>query len=197
MADMWVHESFTAYSEGLYVEYHYGKDAGFEYLRGVRSNIGNDRPIIGHYDVNNMGSGDMYPKGANMLHTIRQLVEDDEKWRGILRGLNKTFWHQVVTTKQIEDYMNENTDLDLTKIFDQYLRDTRVPTFEYRFADGVLGFRWTNCIRGFDMPLKITLNGEEIILEPKSHWSMKEGIESTDLVVDRDFYIAVLNAMGD
>jgi aminopeptidase N len=197
MADMWIHESFTAYSEGLYVEYHYGKDAGFEYLRGVRSNIGNDRPIIGHYDVNHSGSGDMYPKGANMLHTIRQLVDDDEKWRGILRGLNKTFWHQVVTTGQIEDYMNENTDLDLSNIFDQYLRDTRIPTFEYRFNHGVLSFRWTNCIRGFDMPLKITLNGEEVILKPKSLWSQKEDIEGTDLVVDKDFYISVLNAMGE
>lgn len=197
MADMWIHESFTAYSEGLYVEYHYGKDAGFEYLRGVRSNIRNDRPIIGHYDVNHSGSGDMYPKGANMLHTIRQLVDDDEKWRGILRGLNKTFWHQVVTTSQIEDYMNENTDMELSKIFDQYLRDTRIPTFEYRFNHGVLSFRWTNCIRGFDMPLRITLNGEEVILEPKSHWSQKEGIEGTDLVVDKDFYISVLNAMGE
>ncbi|MFC2099105.1 M1 family metallopeptidase [Bacteroidota bacterium] len=197
IADMWIHESFTTYSEGLYLEYHYGRDAGYEYLRGVRSNIRNNRPIIGQYNVNHMGSGDMYPKGANMLHTIRQLIDDDETWRGILRGLNKTFRHQVVTTRQIEDYMNEKTDLDLTKIFDQYLRDTRIPTFEYRFSDSVLVYRWTNCISGFNMPLKVTLNGEEVILNPGLQWTQKEGIEGTDLVVDKNFYIAVLNIMGE
>jgi aminopeptidase N len=132
-----------------------------------------------------------------MLHTIRQLLDDDEKWRGILRGLNRTFWHQVVTTEQVENYMNQQTGFDLGRIFDQYLRDTRVPTFEYRFRDGKLVYRWTNCIPGFDMPLRVTLNGEEILLKPESHWSEMETEGGTDLKVDRDFYIAVLNAMGE
>jgi len=198
IADMWIHEGFATYSEGLYLEYHYGREAGFEYLRGIRSNISNDRPVIGQYDVNHMGSGDMYPKGASMLHTIRQLVGDDEKWRGILRGLNRTFWHQVVTTQQVEDYMNEHTDTDLTKIFDQYLRDTRIPTLEYRFEDkDTLAYRWTNCIRGFDMPVKVNLNGKEIMLEPKTRWTYDEGVEGKNLVIDRDFYVAGFNAMGD
>lgn len=222
IADMWVHEGFTTYSEGLYVEYHYGKDAGYEYLRGLRSSIQNDRPIIGEYDVNHVGSGDMYPKAANMLHTIRQLVDDDDKWRGILRGINRTFRHQVVTTQQIEAYMNEHTDIDLSKIFDQYLRDDRVPTFEYRFGENTLAYRWTNCISGFDMPVKIQLGGKEILLHPTTRWTLDTNIpeivksgktvkgdaagqnktdrndfKGIELVVNRDFYVAVLNSMGE
>jgi aminopeptidase N len=123
IADMWIHESFTMYSEGLFVEYYYGKQAGSEYLRGMRDNIQNDKPIIGYYDVNNEGSSDMYYKGANMLHTLRQILNNDEKWRVILRGLNSTFYHQTVTTKQIEDYLSQGVGIDLNPFFNQYLRD--------------------------------------------------------------------------
>jgi aminopeptidase N len=203
MADMWIHESFATYAEGLYVEYYFGKEAGYELLRGYRSNIDNDRPVIGYYDVNQMGSGDMYAKGANMLHTIRQLVDDDEKWRGILRGLNENFRYQVVTTLQIENYINENTELNLEKVFDQYLRDTRIPTLEYRFMGNKLAYRWTNCIPGFDMPVRVSLNGESILLEPGTGWKYREGTEGTEgkegqeLIIGRDFYVAGFNNMGE
>ncbi|HQK39559.1 MAG TPA: M1 family metallopeptidase, partial [Flavobacterium alvei] len=133
IADMWIHESFTNYSESLFVEYYYGKEAGAEYVRGTRKGIKNDKPIIGQYDVNNEGSGDMYPKGGNMLHTLRQIVNDDPKWRTILRGLNSTFYHQTVTTKQIEDYLSKAVGLDLNPFLNQYLRAIRIPTFEYKF----------------------------------------------------------------
>ncbi len=198
IADMWIHESFIAYSEGLYVEYWFGKDAGFEYLRGIRSNIGNSSKIIGTYDVNKAGSGDMYQKGATMLHTIRQIVNDDEKWRSILRGLNKEFWHQTVTTDQIEGYMEEHTDFNLKPIFDQFLRDLRIPTLEYRFLNGNLMYRWGNVVPGFDMPLKVYLDGQETWLKFGARgWSSLADIEPCKLVVDKDFYVSSFNLMGD
>ncbi len=198
IADMWIHESFIAYSEGLYVEYWFGKEAGYEYLRGIRSNISNDRNIIGTYDVNRSGSGDMYQKGATMLHMIRQVVNDDEKWRSILRGLNKTFWHQTVTTGQIETYMDEHTDFDLKPVFDQFLRDTRIPVLEYRFTERGLVYRWGNAVEGFNMPVKVYLDGKETWLKFSDRgWSVLEGVEACKLVVDKDFYVAVLNIMGD
>ena len=131
IADMWIHESFTAYSESIFLDYHYGKEASSAYIIGTRNGIRNDKPIIGQYDVNNEGSSDMYYKGANMLHTLRQLIEDDSKWRTILRGLNKEFYHQTVTTKQIEEYLSKKTKIDLTAFFNQYLRDVRIPKLEY------------------------------------------------------------------
>ena len=197
IADMWIHESFIAYSEGLYVEYWFGKEAGFEYLRGIRSNIGNSSPIIGIYNVNRSGSGDMYPKGATMLHTIRQIINDDEKWRDILRGLNKTFWHQTVTTEQIEGYMEENTQFELKPVFDQFLRDTRIPVLEYRFISGNLMYRWGNSVRGFNMSVKVYLDGKETWLQSNGRgWSVLEGINPCKLIVDKDFYVSSFNLMG-
>ena len=126
-ADMWIHEGFTNYAENLFVEYYWGKQAGADYVIGSRKNIANDEPIIGTYGANREGSGDMYYKGGNMLHTIRQIVNDDEKWRSILTGLNKDFWHQTVTTQQVESYVSQHAGIDLSKVFDQYLRTTKIP----------------------------------------------------------------------
>src|SRR5688572_5774888 len=126
IADMWVHEGFTNYSETLFTEYYYGKEAGSDYCIGTRKLIQNDEPIIGPYGVNREGSGDMYYKGGNMLHTIRQVIDDDEKFRSILRGLNSTFYHKTVTSKDVEEYMTKQSGKDLSKIFDQYLRNTKI-----------------------------------------------------------------------
>ena len=190
IADMWIHESFTNYSESLFLEYYYGKEAGYTYVRGLRNIIDNDKPIIGTYDVNNEGSGDMYPKGANMLHTIRQLVNNDEKWRAILRGLNSTFYHQTVTTKQIEDYLSTQSGIDLSTVFNQYLRDTRIPTLEYYLDGNTLKYRWTNGVAGFNMPVKVTLNGKEELLQPETAWkTIPVTNDNLKLIVDPNFYV--------
>ncbi|MGD8281443.1 MAG: M1 family metallopeptidase, partial [Gemmatimonadota bacterium] len=157
-ADMWVHEGFAMYAEGLFVECQTGsKEAGAEYVIGVRDRISNDRPVQGVFGVNYPGSSDMYDKGANMLHTIRQLVDDDERWRQVLRGLNREFRWQTVTGAQVEDYIAEASGVDLAAVFDEYLRTTMIPTLEYRLEDGVLSFRWTEVVPGFAMPVRAAL----------------------------------------
>src|SRR5258705_10949283 len=110
-ADMWVHESFANYAEGIYTECRLGKSAGAAYMIGARRGVRNDRPVVPVFGVNAQGSGDMYPKGGNMLHTIRAIIDDDAKWRGILRGLNKTFYHQTVTGKQVQDYISREAGI--------------------------------------------------------------------------------------
>ncbi|MDP5230693.1 MAG: M1 family metallopeptidase [Cellulophaga sp.] len=190
IADMWIHESFTAYSENLFLDYYYGKEASADYVIGTRANIANKTPIIGVYNVNNEGSGDMYYKGANMLHTIRQLINDDEKWRTILRGLNKEFYHQTVTTEQIEKYISDTSGIDLSKIFDQYLRNTKIPVLEYKIDGKKLSYRYIDVVEGFNMPLKISLNEKEITLKPTEDWKTQKikGDVST-FKVDRDYYV--------
>jgi aminopeptidase N len=193
VADMWIHESFTNYSESLYVEYHYGKEAGAAYVRGTRSRISNDRPIIGVYGVNRRGSGDMYYKGGNMLHTLRQIINDDDKWRSILRGLNETFYHQTVTSEQVESYIAEQAGLELNYFFNQYLRDVRIPILEYYVKDDSLFYRWGNCVSGFSMPLKVKIGEKEHWLKPSTRWS--EGMEmegNSDLEVDVNFYVGAM-----
>jgi len=187
-ADMWVHEGFTAYSENLFLDYHYGTEASADYVIGTRANIRNDKPIIGTYDVNSEGSSDMYYKGSNLLHTLRQLVNDDEKWRQLLRGLNETFYHQTVTTQEIETYMSEFSGLNLTAFFNQYLRDVRVPTLEYSIKDNELSYRWINIVDGFQMPIEVEINEEKQWLYPTADWKKME-INSTKINIDRNFYI--------
>ncbi|MBQ4822727.1 M1 family metallopeptidase [Aquimarina sp. MMG016] len=189
-ADMWIHEGFTAYSENLFLDYYYGKKAASEYVIGTRQGIQNDRPIIGIYDVNHEGSGDMYYKGANMLHTLRQLIEDDEKWRSILKGMNKDFYHQTVTTKQIEDYISKHSRIDLTEFFNQYLRDTRIPTLEYSFKNGKLKYRYTNIIEKFDAPVRILIDDKAEWIQPNAEWQTKK-FKGDKITVDPNFYINI------
>lgn len=193
-ADMWIHESFTNYSESLFLEYFYGINAGSEYVIGTRKNIENQFPIVGIYGVNNEGySGtDMYYKGGNMLHTLRQIVNNDVKWRSILRGLNSTFYHQTVTTAQIENYIIEQSGLKLKAFFDQYLRDNRVPIFEYYQRDGKLNYRWTNANPTFEMPLKVNIAKKATWLNPTTTWQELEMTENTRIKIDGNFYIGVM-----
>jgi aminopeptidase N len=199
IADMWIHESFTNYSEALYVESQSGKAAGAEYVIGVRKNILNDVPIIGHYGVNKEGSGDMYYKGANMIHTIRQLINNDEQFRNILRGMNKTFYHQTVTSAQVEQYIAKQSGLKLDKVFDQYLRQTEIPVLEYKINQGKLSYRWTNTVKGFKMPVKVNLAKDKYsFISPTSKWKttkIGEGITAQDFKADPNFYVFVKNIL--
>ncbi len=193
LADMWVHESFANYSEGLYTECLFGKQSGADYIVGNRRGIRNDRPVIpAAYGVNAQGSGDMYPKGGEMLHTIRQIVNDDEKWRGILRGLNQTFWHQTVTGSQVQDYISKGADTDLSKVFAQYLTTIKIPVLEYAVDGAVVKFRWANVVPGFNMPVKVRLAGDAYEwVHPTEQWQTAKFAlpDATDFKVDVNFYV--------
>ncbi|WP_111320821.1 M1 family metallopeptidase [Algoriphagus chordae] len=198
IADMWVHEGFTSYSENLFLDYFYGEEAGSAYTLGLRKGIKNDIPIIGTYGVNQEGSGDMYNKGHNMLHMIRQIVNDDEKWRSILRGLNSEFYHKTVTTRQIENYISQKAGIDLSPVFDQYLRDIRIPIFSYYLEEGELFYRWENVIDGFDMPVEIYVDGKEMKLKPTQQWKSESVPQkNTKIVVDKDYYVTTMNLTGN
>jgi len=153
IADMWVHEGFTCYSETLFTEYYFGKEAGNEYCNGLRKNIQNDKPIIGPYGVNKEGSGDMYYKAANMIHSIRHTMNDDEKFRQMLIALNTKFYQSIVTTQQIESFINEYTGINFNGTFNQYLRASNIPSFEFYFKGKKLHYRYLDCVDDFDLPL--------------------------------------------
>lgn len=195
IADMWIHEGFTNYSETLFTECTDSKASANEYVIGIRKGISNDIPIIGPYGVNKEGSGDMYPKGANLIHNIRQLINNDEKFRQILRGLNKTFYHKTVTTAQIENYIAQQSGLKLDKVFDQYLRYTKVPVLEYKVENGTLSYRWLTDVKGFDMPVRVTLKaGSYDLIKPTNDWkTLKVSAEITadNFKNDPAFYIEI------
>lgn len=191
IADMWIHESFATYAECLFTEYYYGREAGDAYAIGLRRGIGNNEPIIGHYGVNKEGSGDMYPKGAALLHTLRAWVDNDELWRQTLRGVQKDFYHQTVTTAQIENYLAQKTGKDLKAFFNQYLRDTRIPVIECELKGKKINYRYTEVVDGFNMPLKVQINeGEKTWIRPTAQWQeLKLDKEAKSISLDPNFYV--------
>ena len=172
LADMWVHEGFTNYSETLFIGYIFNEDAANAYNAGIRRGIRNDRPVVAKYNVNDQGSGDMYPKPSNMLHAIRHGLDNDELFRKILRGLNSTFYHKTVTTQQVENYISEKAGFDYSKVFDQYLRTIQVPEFDFHFSIGKkkVFYRYSNCVKGFNLPLTLKNNAAKIKIIPSGQW---------------------------
>ena len=192
IADMWVHEGFTDYAETIFVECLYGKDAANAYTQGLRSKIINDKPVIGPYGVNQEGSDDMYYKGNNLIHMIRQIIDDDSLFKSILRGMNQEFYHKTIDSKDVENYFISRSKKNLQPVFDQYLRDARLPVLEYKFKSDNMSYRWVNCINSFTMPVKLEGSGEWLV--PVTEWKQltvtKEILEK-GLRVDRNFYIEV------
>lgn len=178
IADMWVHEGFTTYSEALYMECMYGYDAYLSYINGIKQNVANDIPVIGVYNMNSEGSGDMYPKGALMIHTIRSLIDNDEKFFSIIKDLQETFKHKTINSTDVERYISEKSGIDLRRVFDQYLRKTQIPVLEINARqtrdDLQVEYRWMpgkekNDI--FDMPVKISFEkGKLEMIFPTNDW---------------------------
>jgi aminopeptidase N len=196
LADMWIHESFANYAESLFVEKFYGKQAGQEYVHGTRANIQNDGPIVGVYGVNKEGSGDMYYKGGNLLNMIRTIINDDEKWRSILRGLNKTFYHQTVTYDDIVNYICMQSGMKLQDVFDQYLHYRDIPILEFNFKNGVPLARWVANVKGFSMPVRVRIkDGAYQFIKPGTRFTpiKLEGATKQNIEVDTfNYYIGVL-----
>lgn len=156
IADMWIHESFTNYSEALYIDYYFGKKAGQEYIHGNRRAIQNKTPIQGQYHVNNEGSGDMYNKGGVLHNMIRTIIADDDKWRSILRGLNAKFYHQQVDYDDIVNFINHESGLNFNSIFEQYVKTTLIPVLCIsETKDGKVQAKWKNTVENFEMPVYI------------------------------------------
>lgn len=197
LADMWIHESFTNYSEALYIDYHFGKQAGQEYLHGNRRGIQNASPLQGPYHVNREGSGDMYNKGGVLHNIVRTVIDDDEKWRQILRGLNREFFHQTVDYEDIVNYISQQSGMDLEPVFEQYVKHAKLPILEFFFdAEGRASCRWSADVRNFNMPVRVRVkDGTYQFIQPSSRWSRVEIPELTkdNLEIDTfNFYIGVL-----
>jgi len=192
-ADLWIQEGFTCYSESLFVECQYGQDAANAYTQGLRKGISNEGIVIGPYGVNQEGSSDMYNKGNNIIHTIRQVIDNDSLFRQILRGLNRDFYHKTVDSKDVENYISEKSGKDFSKVFDQYLRTTNIPILEWKLDNQALLYRWANTVDGCNMPVRIN---NSVWLEPTQEWkslAITDNIKN-GVTADKNFYITVRKA---
>lgn len=170
IADMWIHEGFTMYTEVVFLECNYGTDKATNYINGLRANVDNDKPIIGHFGVNNEGSGDMYPKGALMLHTIRNIINNDNKWWALLLKYSETYRHKIIDTETVLNFFNTETGLDFSSVFNQYLKTTSIPELELRVVKNKLEYKWNGTNEDFTIPVDITISDKKIRLNPTNSW---------------------------
>lgn len=190
IADMWIHEAFTTYSEAVYIECRWGKDEALEYLQGIRKNIGNRTPLIGTYGVNSEGSPDMYYKGANLLNIIRSIYNNDDLWWKTLKDYTLTHRHKIIDTKTTEDFFNAATKVDLKPVFDQYLRHTALPELQVMKNGTQLKYRWIADVKGFNMPVDVFVNGKEKRLHPTQEWKTLPKEVKDFKVNETEFYIS-------
>ena len=174
IADMWIHEGFTQYSEIVFIECEFGYEKAMQYANGLRRNVKNDKPIIGNYGVNSEGSGDMYPKGALLLNTLRHVINDDTKWWKLLLDYSTTFRHKIIDTETVITFFNKENGMDLTSIFNQYLRHTSIPKLEYKITKNRLEYKWIADEKNFDMPIDIKINGKLKRIYPLNTWKKSD-----------------------
>ena len=194
IADMWIHEGFCTYSEALYVECLYGYDQMLEYVNNQKRFIRNNSPIVGHYHVNDKGSGDMYHKGSVMLHTLRTLIENDELWFELIKEISEKFQYETIDAQEIMNYIMERTSYDLTDFFSQYLNHEKLPEFQYKLVkegrNTTLVYRW-EAIEKFDMPLLVNSGNKDFWIYPDLEWKeMSLGkIDRTEFKVRKDLFL--------
>lgn len=194
IADMWIHEAFTTYAEAVYIECRWGLDQALTYLLGTRKTVvSNDAPIIGQYGVNDEGSGDMYSKGANMLHTLRSIIHNDEQWWELLKNFHQTFKHQIINTQEVIAFFSAQSKRPLAPVFNQYLRYTKLPELQFKTKDNRVFYRWQADESDFAMPVDIFLSDQRKRLRPTTSWqALKDPVQVADVKVDTDnFYIEV------
>ena len=200
IADMWIHEGFCTYSEVIFVECYYGREAMLNYVAKQRKSIGNKKPIQGVYGVQSQGSGDMYSKFSFILHTIRSIVDNDDKFFELIKNIYQTFKYKnidgVDIINYISDFMKKNINKEryygnMNVFFEQYLENASIPVLDYEIDNKSFSYKW-NAIDNFDMPLKISLNGENIWIYPTNEWKkMKISIKDKVEIIEEDFLIDI------
>jgi aminopeptidase N len=195
-SDMWIHEGWGTYLESLYVEYRYGKDAAIQYLNGYKSKVENKRPIITERGINATPPEDQYFKGALMLNTLRSVIDHDPRWFALIRDFYQHFKYQNIMTEDVVTWFNEKTRLNLTPIFNQYLRHTTIALLELRFDPSAetVSYRWKADEPDFAMPVRVGDSSHWQTIHPTTQWqTMKTTVSPTAFAVDTDhFYIDVI-----
>jgi len=184
IADMWIHESFTTYSEAVFVECEFGYEKAMQYINGQKKMVGNQKPIIGQFGVNyKTGNSDMYYKGALMLNTLRHSIGDDEKWWKMLRKYSETYRHQIIETKDVVQFFSKESGTDLEPFFDQYLNYTKLPLLEFRIHKKNLEARWVTNVDHFEMPISYQINSKNHQLRITNKWVEIPNVKTKDDLV--------------
>jgi aminopeptidase N len=197
-SDMWIHEGWTTYLECLYVEYNYGHDDEVKYVNSLKKKVKNDRPIISARGTNAEPPQDQYFKGALFINTLRSIVDNDARWFALIHDFYQHFKYQNIMTEDVVQYFNQQTGMNLTPVFDQYLRHTAIPTLELKFdeASRTVQYRWQADEKTFAMPVRVGLKQSWEIIHPTTDWqTMKTTLTKDQFDVATDLYYINVNKM--
>jgi aminopeptidase N len=196
VSDMWIHEGWATYLEALYVEHMFGYEDAVRYINGYKSKVRNTQPIVTARGIHRSPPQDQYFKGALFIHTLRSVVNDDKRWWKLLRAFFQRFKYQNIMTEDAVRFFNQETGRNLTPIFDQYLRHTKLPELELRFQqpEGTVSYRWKADERDFAMPVRVGKRGAWQIIHPRTEWqTMKNAISREEFEVATELYYVTVN----
>jgi aminopeptidase N len=95
----------------------------------------------------------------------------------------------------VEEYISRESKIDFSKVFEQYLRNTSIPTLEYKIDGYAVAFRYTNCISGFTLPVKVKFGeaaDQTRWITPTTSWqtlSLADWYNKETFTPDPNFYI--------
>ena len=195
VADMWIHESFGAYAEALFVEYLYGRSESLRYINAKKRNVANTQPIVGVFNVNHPGSGDMYDKGQLVLNTFRTVLDSDSLWFSILKGICGTFRCRIIDGTDIIRFINRATGKEFTSFFDQYLKHPKIPRLDLmvtiRGDSASVRYRWKADVQDFQMPIRLSIAGKPLeLITPTTSWQTMRmvGVRPGEIGIAEDLY---------
>lgn len=193
IADMWIHESFTTYSEAVYVECRWGYEKAMQYINGQSRMVENQKPIVGQFGVNfKPKSSDMYYKGALMLNTIRHIINNDEKWWQLILDYSNHFKHRIIEAKDVINFFTKESGINLKPVFEQYLYHSNLPELQIETTKKGFNYYWKTDVENFEMPVEVEINGQNIRLNPTSKpqfYKTKKKKENSVKVNDKKFFI--------
>jgi aminopeptidase N len=174
VSDMWIQEGWTTYLEVIYVEHLFGYEDALKYINGYKEKVRNTAAIITQRGIHRSPNQDQYFKGALFLHTLRNVVNDDQKWWTALRDVYQAFKYRNIMTEDLVRFMNARLGMTLTPLFDQYLRRAELPTLELAFsADGkTVAHRWRADERDFAMPIRVGARERWQTIVPTTDWQV-------------------------
>ncbi|MGE0816010.1 MAG: M1 family aminopeptidase [Vicinamibacterales bacterium] len=166
--DVWLSEGFATYFTLLFIEHQYGRD---EFLRGLADSrervLAFDREHADYRvvhdnldDMSKVTTGQIYQKGAWILHMLRGIVGDEAFWAGI-RSYYRAHRNGHATTADFRGEMERASGRDLRAFFDQWLLRGGLVRLDgdwhYDPAAGTVTIRLTqrDTARVFAMPLQV------------------------------------------
>ena len=110
----------------------------------------------------------------------------------MLRKMNQKYWHQCVDSAEVESFLSQESGIDLSKLFDQYLRGVKIPKLNYRIDGAVVEYAFADVVEGFSIPVKVLIDDQEVWLKPSvAPQTLTRAKEINSFEVDRNFYIDV------